>query len=367
MDSQIVCNTIPIYSEAPVSLELLKNNISQVIDLISEKQVDKKYLIIDRKDKEIIGLIKEQMKLSLNSDIEVLETEVLDSFVYANSTAITNLIKGEKPIPSGINKELSIYSVEKLLDFKEKMVFVGGNAKNKGLHIFNKTIRPRDILSQCDSNNRFKGMYFGYPMGILISDEQLDEEIELATDYIYFFDDNDCILDRLIDIVKRYLKESCGRCVFGYEGTTQIYMVLSDIGNKRGKTDDIELLMDLCTQMQNQSLCEIGISAANTVITSINNFREEIVGHITKKDCKAVVCNKFITYHILGDKCTGCNKCQDICDEEAILGKTKFIHIIDQDECIQCGACINICEERAIIKAGKIKPKNLSKPIPCKA
>ncbi|MBU5428124.1 4Fe-4S binding protein [Tissierella pigra] len=366
MDNTIVCNTVPIYSEAPVSLEILKDNISQVIDSISEDPMIKKYLIVDKKDKKTIDLLKEQIKTLPDSNIEILETEVINNFVYGNLTAIESLIKGEKPIPYGINKKLPIYSVEELLGSKNKAVFINGNIKNKGLFSFNKNVKPRDILNQCRSDNKFKGMYFGYPMGTLISDEQLDDEIELTTDYIFIFDESHCILDRLVDISKRYLSESCGRCVFGHEGTTQIYMILSDIANKRGKAEDIEQLLDLCNQMRNQSLCDIGIAAGNTVITAINNFKEEILGHIIKKDCKAAVCSKFITYHILDDKCNGCNECQNICEEEAILGKKRYIHIIDQDECIQCGSCISVCGEEAIIKAGRIKPKTLKKPIPCK-
>lgn len=366
MKNKMVCSTLPTYSEAPISLELLKDNMSQVIDLLLEKEVNERYLIIDKKNEEIINLIKQQIDTSLNKDIEILVTEVEDSFANGNSTAIANLIKGEKPIPYGVDEDLPIYSVEELLGSKKKGVFIEGSIKNKGLHFLDKKVKPRDILNKCDSNNEFKGMYFGYPMGTIISDEQLDEKIQITTDYIYFFDESDCILDRLLEILKRYLDESCGRCVFGHEGTTQIYMVLLDMTNKRGKSTDMELLLDLCNQMKNQSLCDIGMSAANTIVTAFHNFREEILEHITKRNCKAIVCNKFITYHILQDECIGCNKCQDICDDEAILGKKKFIHIIDQDECVQCGECMKVCEEGAIIKAGRIKPKSLKKPIPCK-
>lgn len=366
MENQIICNTIPIYSEAPVSLELLKTYIPKVMEIISKSQLNKKYLIVNKENKEVLDLIEKQIKILANLDIELLETQVKDGFVYGNSTAIENLVKGEKPMPSGRNMGSQIYSVEELLDLDHKTVFIEIDDKNKSLYTFNKTIKPRELLNKCEIDN-FKGMYFGHPMGTFISEAQLDDEILLKTDYINIFNEKECIVDKLVKIIKKYLIESCGKCVFGHEGTTQIHMILSDIANKRGRAGDIELLIELCTQMKAQSLCEIGVSAADTVITAIDNFREEIENHITKKDCKALVCNKFVTYHIIVDKCVGCNECQDVCDEEAILGKKKLIHIIDQDECIQCGACINVCEEGAIIKAGKIKPKTLNKPIPCKA
>jgi NADH-quinone oxidoreductase subunit F len=118
--------------------------------------------------------------------------------------------------------------------------------------------------------------------------------------------------------------------------------------------------------MKIQCLCDIGSATASSVITAFDSFKEEIEGHITKKACKAEVCSKFVTYHILPDKCTGCNECQDACEDDAILGKKKFIHVIDQDECIQCGKCLKACDEEAIVKAGAIKPKGIKKPMPCK-
>jgi len=119
--------------------------------------------------------------------------------------------------------------------------------------------------------------------------------------------------------------------------------------------------------MKRESLCEIGQSAANTVLTAIQNFRQEIEEHITKKSCQSGVCSKFVTYHILQDLCNGCNECVDACEDEAILGKRGFIHVIDQDECTQCGKCVEACEEHAIVRAGVIKPRCPRKPIRCKS
>lgn len=366
MKEYLIINAVPTYDEAPVSLEVLKNYTSQIVNAIEENKAAKKYIIADKCNREIMSLLKESLKKVLDSKIEIIEADSADRFVYSNATAALKVIEGEKPIPTGIDGKYPVFSLEDLLRSDKKIVFIDGNAKKKGAFTFLKTIKVRDIISQCGSVEEFKGIYFGYPMGVLLGKEHLDDEIELKTDYIRIFDNSDCILNQLVSISERYSKESCGRCVFGYEGVTQINMIISDIAQKKGKPDDIELLIDLCSQMKKQTLCDIGISAANTVMTAIENFRDEIEEHITKKNCRASVCKKFVTYHILPDLCNGCTDCLDECEDEAIIGKKKFVHVIDQDECTQCGKCINVCEKGAIVRAGAIKPVCPKKPIPCK-
>jgi len=101
--------------------------------------------------------------------------------------------------------------------------------------------------------------------------------------------------------------------------------------------------------MKAQSLCETGSDIAVGVLAAMEQYGEDLGGHITKRICRAGVCRKFMTFHILPDQCTGCGDCVDECGEEAILGKRRFIHVIQQDECIQCGACLEICDEGAIV------------------
>jgi len=367
MSEIMILNAVPTYKEAPVSPELMKNQVTEIVNVILQKEASKKYIVIDKSNKSLVELLEKQLKEANASEtIQVIAVAEGNGLVFGNTSAVEKVIDGEKPIPSGMNQKSLVFSVEQLLYKKDKMVFIDGNAKKKGAFTFEKTITPKEILEQCGSVKEFKGMYFGYPMGQFVSAGQLEEEIELTTDYIAIYDESDCILDRLAAIADRYQKESCGRCVFGHEGTTQMTMILSDITQKKGKSDDIALLLDLCSIMKDQSLCEVGIAAANTVISAISNFKEEIEEHITRKVCKAGVCSKFVTYHILPDLCTGCTDCEDACEDDAILGKKRFIHVIDQDECIQCGACVEACEEGAIVKAGAVKPRCPKAPIPCK-
>ncbi len=366
MSEYLICNAVPAYREAPVSIDILKNSTSQVLEAIYSKRAEKNYIILAVKEKDVKLKIEAEAKNYPDMNLDIIFAHGSFGFVYTNPSALLKLIEGEKPIPSSAKENHAVYTVEMLLDFESKNVYVEGSSNKKARHSFSKDVTPRDILETCGVNGIFKGMYLGYPMGVMIGEGDLDNKINLNTDYIRIFHETDCILDQLKNIAEAYTRETCGRCVFGHEGVTQINMILSDISQKKGKSSDIALLLDLCGEMENQVLCGIGATIATTVIGAISNFKQEIDEHITKKACKASVCSKFFTYHILADKCTGCKDCQDVCGEEAILGKKKFIHVIDQGECTQCGACVAACDEQAIVKAGSIKPRCPQKPIPCK-
>lgn len=178
--------------------------------------------------------------------------------------------------------------------------------------------------------------------------------------------ETDCIVDILLKEVRANKCQTCGKCVFGYEGITQLELTLGDITEKKGRSGDLDLMKDLCQMMKTQSLCETGEEIAEAVLAAIQTYPADFEAHIGKKACKAGVCKKFMTYHILADKCTGCGDCMDECEEDAIQGKSRFVHIILQDECTQCGACLSACEEDAIVRAGLVKPKCPRKLIPCR-
>jgi Na+-translocating ferredoxin:NAD+ oxidoreductase RNF subunit RnfB len=113
-------------------------------------------------------------------------------------------------------------------------------------------------------------------------------------------------------------------------------------------------------------LCDDGKEIASLVLEGLNTYADIFDEHISKKQCRAGVCKKFMTVHILAGKCIGCGECLDACEDDAILGKNKFVHVIDQDECTLCGKCFEVCDEGAIVWAGVEKPKCPKKPIPCK-
>ncbi len=178
--------------------------------------------------------------------------------------------------------------------------------------------------------------------------------------------DKQCPVDELLKYVKGHKCLDCGKCVFGYEGATQLELTLNDITLKKSRSTDMAQLTKVCQFMTTQAICEDGVELAETALAVFNQYSDEFAAHIAKKSCKAGVCKKFVTYHILADKCIGCGDCIDECEDDAILGKKKFIHVIDQDECTQCGKCVESCDEEAIVMAGAVKPRCPAKPIPCK-
>lgn len=175
-----------------------------------------------------------------------------------------------------------------------------------------------------------------------------------------------CPVDELLRYVRGHRCLDCGKCVFGYEGAAQLELTLADITMKKGRSGDLERLAGLCRLMAAQSLCEDGAALADTALAVMDRYAGDFAAHAAKKSCRAGVCKRFVTYHILADRCIGCGECMDVCEDDAILGKKKFVHVIDQDECTQCGKCLTACEEEAIVKAGAVKPRCPARPIPCK-
>lgn len=178
--------------------------------------------------------------------------------------------------------------------------------------------------------------------------------------------ENQCVVDVLLKEVANHPCKNCGKCVFGYEGVTQLEMILKDITEKKGRPADKGLMSDLADLMKTESLCEEAMDLADAVKEALASYGDVIDEHIAKKGCRAGVCKKFMTYHILAAKCIGCMECLDACEDDAILGKKKFVHVIDQDECTLCGKCMDACDEGAIVMAGAVKPRCPKAPIPCK-
>ncbi|SEL27222.1 MULTISPECIES: NADH-ubiquinone oxidoreductase-F iron-sulfur binding region domain-containing protein [unclassified Butyrivibrio] len=187
-----------------------------------------------------------------------------------------------------------------------------------------------------------------------------------SADKIKELKEDQCVVDVLLKEVQSHPCQNCGKCVFGYEGITQLEMILKDITEKKGRSGDKALMEDLAEMMKTQSLCEDGEDIADAVKEALGSYGEIFDEHISKKGCRAGVCKKFMTYHILASKCVGCGECMDVCEDDAILGKNKFVHVIVMDECSLCGKCMEACDEDAIVMAGAQKPKCPTKPIPCK-
>jgi ferredoxin len=156
----------------------------------------------------------------------------------------------------------------------------------------------------------------------------------------------------MVDVAKYFLNfckfESCGKCNACREGVRRMYELLDYITRGYGQEGDIELLEELAEAVKAGSLCGLGQTAPNPVLTTIRYFRDEYEAHINDKRCPAGVCKELITFEIIPENCTGCTLCAKYCPEKAITGEKGNPYVIDQDKCIRCGVCREVCKFEAI-------------------
>ncbi len=169
-------------------------------------------------------------------------------------------------------------------------------------------------------------------------------------------DEDNC----MVDIAKFFLEftvdESCGKCTPCRIGTKRMYEILDRITKGKGTLEDIDKLEELCYHIKSNSLCGLGQTAPNPVLSTLRYFRDEYIAHVVEKRCPAGVCKDLLHFHIIKDKCFGCGLCARHCPADAITqtdyiapGKKKAAYHIDKDKCIKCGACIGTCKFKAII------------------
>ena len=212
-----------------------------------------------------------------------------------------------------------------------------------------------------------KAVWISLPAAAFVTPSGFDTQVEVAEGTVLrTYDAKNCMADALLNIVQELRFATECTCTFGHEGGYQIATILKDICSKKGKPGDIALMRDLAPVMVSQALCDEGKAIGRAVMQVLDAFSDEIEAHITKKVCPAGSCRAFQTYHVLVSKCTGCGKCLKACQDDAILGKPKFVHVIVQKNCTQCNKCLEVCPEGAVVTAGADKPKTPPKPIPCK-
>jgi NADH-quinone oxidoreductase subunit F len=246
-----------------------------------------------------------------------------------------------------------------------KIFSLVGKISNTGLVEVPMGITLREIIYDIGGGipggKKFKAVQTGGPSGGCIPESSLDLPVDfdqltkvgsmMGSGGMIVMDENSC----MVDIAKYFINflegESCGKCVPCREGLKRMGQILTDITEGRGKRGDIELLERLSAAITDSSLCALGSTAPNPVLTTIRYFRDEYEAHIKDKRCPAGVCKELITYLIDEEKCPGCGLCVKACPVEAItfMGKKKPV-VLDQEKCIKCGACYDVCNLDAVIK-----------------
>jgi len=358
-------------AEYPLALKRLYNAIKQA--------TEKGYL-----GKNILGIE------GFNFDIYIKEGA--GAFVCGEETALMASVEGERGMPrkrppfpaeSGLwKKPTNINNVETwalvpwiIVNGAEafskygtqgskgtKVFALAGKIKRGGLVEVPMGITINEIIFKLgggiQNDKKFKAVQLGGPSGGCIpsylGNTIVDYDSVNATGAIMgsggmvVMDETTC----MVDVAKFFLdftrKESCGKCTFCRVGTKRMLEILERITLGKGKEDDIQTLEELAVQIKEASLCGLGQTAPNPVLTTIKYFRDEYEAHIFHKKCPAKVCKELLTYTVNAENCNGCTVCAKNCPTHAISGERKQIHFIDQDLCIHCGVCYSKCKFEAI-------------------
>jgi len=244
-----------------------------------------------------------------------------------------------------------------------KVFALTGKINNTGLAEVPMGISMREIIFDIGGGildgKKFKAVQIGGPSGGCIPEHLLDTPVDydsliaagatMGSGGLVVMDEDTC----MVDVAKFFLdftqSESCGKCTPCREGTKRMLEMLIDITEGRGKEGDIEKLETLASSISAGSLCALGQTAPNPILSTLQYFRDEYEAHIKEKRCPAGVCKELIGYFIT-ETCRGCGLCKKVCPTDAISGEIKGLHLIDQEKCIKCGACMEKCPFESIIR-----------------
>jgi NADH:ubiquinone oxidoreductase subunit F (NADH-binding)/(2Fe-2S) ferredoxin/Pyruvate/2-oxoacid:ferredoxin oxidoreductase delta subunit len=261
-------------------------------------------------------------------------------------------------VPLIINRGAEWYSKVGTKKSKGTKIFsLVGKINNTGLVEVPMGITLREIIYDIGGgikgNKKIKAVQTGGPSGGCIPAEKLDLPIDydtlakagsiMGSGGMIVMDEDTCMVDVARYFLNFTQEESCGKCVPCRIGTKQMVDIMTRITEGEGEERDIKRLEDLSQTIKSGSLCGLGQTAPNPVLTTLRYFRKEYEIHIKEKSCPALVCKALISYYIEPDKCVGCLLCKKSCPVDAISGERKQVHIIDQDLCIKCGACLDVC------------------------
>ena len=245
-----------------------------------------------------------------------------------------------------------------------KVFALGGKINNTGLVEIPMGTTLREIVEEIGGGipggKKFKAAQTGGPSGGCIPAEHLDVPIDydnliaigsmMGSGGLIIMDEDTC----MVDIAKFFLEftvdESCGKCTPCRIGTRRMLEILEKITKGQAEMEDLDRLEELCNHLKTSSLCALGQTAPNPVLSTLRYFRDEYIAHIVDKKCPAGVCKDLLHYKIDPDKCKGCTLCARTCPADAIIGSVREVHMINPEKCVKCGACMEKCRFGAIYK-----------------
>ncbi|PPA79329.1 MAG: NADH dehydrogenase I subunit F [ANME-2 cluster archaeon HR1] len=268
-------------------------------------------------------------------------------------------------VPLIINKGADWYSSIGTQSSKGTKVFsLVGKINNTGLVEVPMGMTLREIIYDIGGgipdDKEFKAVQTGGPSGGCIPEALLDLPVDyeqlteagsmMGSGGMIVMDEDTCMVDVARYFTNFLQEESCGKCVPCREGLLRMGEILTDITEGRGTMEQLSLIEDLSELLKDASLCALGTTAANPVMSTLKYFRNEYIAHIKDHKCPAGVCKELITYGIDPDKCTGCGACMKNCPSGAITGEKKQPHVLDTGKCIKCQICYDVCKFDAVTK-----------------
>ncbi|MBW1997545.1 MAG: 4Fe-4S binding protein [Deltaproteobacteria bacterium] len=243
-----------------------------------------------------------------------------------------------------------------------KIFSLVGKINNTGLVEVPMGISLREIIYDIGGGipdgKRFKAVQTGGPSGGCVPESLIDMPVDfdeltkagsmMGSGGMVVMDEGTCMVDVARYFLNFLKDESCGKCVPCREGIKRMLEILDRICEGKGEEGDVAVLSEIARAVQDTSLCALGRTAPNPLLTTIKYFRDEYMAHIRDKKCPAGVCKALIRYVIDQERCTGCGACKKACPEGAITGERKNPHEIDPGKCVRCGICIETCKEQAI-------------------
>jgi NADH:ubiquinone oxidoreductase subunit F (NADH-binding)/NAD-dependent dihydropyrimidine dehydrogenase PreA subunit/(2Fe-2S) ferredoxin len=360
------------------------------------------------------GLLGEKI-LHSGFDFDVEIREGSGAFVCGEETSLIHSIEGESPeprqrppfpaqvglwgCPTVINNVETLANVPVIINRGAEWYAGIGTATSKGTKIFslvgkiNNTglievpmgITLREIIYEIGGgipdNKPFKAVQTGGPSGGCIPSSLIDLSIDyeslkeagamMGSGGMIVMDEDTCMVDVSKFFIQFTNDESCGKCSACRDGSAALLEVLTRISNGEGRQGDVEFLEELGPAVKDASMCGLGQTLPNPVLSTLRHFKDEYLAHINDKNCPAKICKPLIKYYIDPDKCPGCLLCFKNCPAEAVKGESKHIHVIDQAICTKCGECLDVCPPRisAVVKlSGKEAQElqSLAAPVPVK-